>query len=128
MKHRIKKAPLQEEIKRLEHEQKIKDRSQGLSPASTVSSYGKSGVLNQINKPKKVQLWITPELYRECVAVIEGNQTTLTQGDPLSAPFWYGLLADHHNALITLQQKKQDIKDLEEEAADIRQSYRLQND
>ena len=125
---RNKKAPLKEEIARIKKERKQELRADGLNPKILDSTSGENGLLLQIDKPVRVNLHVTPELYRKAVEVIQANETTKLTNDPLSAKFWYGLLEDHHNTLDYLKEAKLEAKEYEGKAAFIRQRFNLRNE
>ena len=122
---RNKKAPLKEEIARIKKERKQEMRADGLNPRILDLTAGEKGLLLQIDRPQRVNLHVTPEIYQKAVMVLSENKTTKLVNDPLSAKFWYGILEDHHNALMILESARMDVKDLDEEADGIRERFNL---
>lgn len=124
---RNKKSPLRDEIRRLEKEEKQKRKADGLYPQISETTEDKKDLLLQINKPKRVNLHVTPEIYETAVKVIHGNKTTKLVNDPLSAKFWYGLLYDHYQALMLLDEVKEDIRIKEEQVMKLKERFNLTN-
>ena len=108
---RNKRAPLREEINRLLKEQNDKLKEQGIKPLFMDTKYNEKNVLLQIDKPRRVNLSVTPEIYQKALKVGgEVDELIKLDTNPCSSKFWYGLLEIVNNSLDVLYEKKKEAE------------------
>jgi hypothetical protein len=108
---RNKKAPLRDEINRLLKEQNVKLKEQGIKPLFMDTKYNEKNVLLQIDKPRRVNLSVTPEIYQKALKVgSEVEKLIKFDTNPCSSKFWYGLLEIVDNSLDVLYEQKKDAE------------------
>ena len=128
-KPRNRRSRFKEELAAVLKERNQEMRQDGLSPISMETQINQSGVVLQIDRPTRVNLSVTPEMYQRALSVgSEVEKLIKLDINPLSTKYWYGLLDIVADSLEVLREKRKEADELQARHDAIMATFKFKGD